>query len=227
MTDSACQVRSGYLPSAISWSSAPGPGRYSLPSLRARDWLDRGRRPGRGLRRRGAVDPCGHLRRGPAAAVPGQRPGHAQPVGHPDQPAVQRGRNTGSPVPVLAAGAGRRPSRPGAHRRDPARRHRRIGHPRQGAARPSRLRSGGSRRPASARGLARCDSAIPPGPGVRPPGAANPGAGPDLGGRGGLRGRDLRDRRRLHPGPHPDRIGPASRRGRSRCPGLHVRDIGA
>ena len=38
----------------------------------------------------------GHFGRGAAAAVPGQRARHAQPGGHPDQPAVQRGRHAGA-----------------------------------------------------------------------------------------------------------------------------------
>jgi hypothetical protein len=72
---------------------------------------------------------------------------HAQPVGHPDQPAVQRSRHARRAVPVLAAGTDRRPARPGAHRRGP----RRIGHPRRAAAQPTGLRPGGRRGPGPAR----------------------------------------------------------------------------
>ncbi len=45
-------------------------------------------------------------------------------------------------------------------------------------------------------------------------------------GSGGLRGRDLRDRRRFDPGPHPDRDRTTAERGRARRAGLHVRDLG-
>jgi hypothetical protein len=63
--------------------------------------------------------------------------------------------------------------------------------------------------------------------GAGPPGAADPGSrarGP--GRRGGLRRRDLRHRRRIDPGAHPARDGPQGIGGRSRRPGVHVRDLG-
>ena len=54
------------------------------------------------------------------------------------------------------------------------------------------------------------------------PGSRTGGAGR----RRGVRGRDLRDRRRLDPGTGPDRVGPQADRGRSRRAGRHVRDLG-
>ena len=44
--------------------------------------------------------------------------------------------------------------------------------------------------------------------------------------RRGVRGRDLRDRRRRVPGTGPDRVGPQAVRGRPGRAGLHVRDLG-
>ena len=121
---------------------------------RAGHWLDRGRGPGRGVPDRGGHHSGRDFRRGAPAAVSGQRAGHAQPVGDPDQPAVQRRRDTRGAVPLLAAGTDRRAAGPGAHRRDPARRHRRIVHPGQADPRPARLRPGGRRRPDPAGHLA-------------------------------------------------------------------------
>ena len=141
-------------------------GRLVWPGARRR--VDRGRGPGGGLRHRRCGHARGHLRRGPAAPVPGQRAGHAQPGRHPDQPALQRGLDPRGAVPVLAAGPDRRPPGPGAHRRDPARRDRRIGHPRRAAARRPRLRPDGQPRSCcrSASGWPRPG---PPATATRPP----------------------------------------------------------
>ncbi len=193
------------------------------PGVRA--WLDRSRRAGGGICHCGAGDPGGDLGCGAAAAISGQRAGHTEPGGHTHQPALQRGRHPGSAVPVLAAGTDRRPPGPGAHRRDPARRHRRVGHPGQPAARPSGLRPGGRRGAAPPRDLAGAD---PPSAArrTRPPGTADPGTGPGrAGGPRGLRRRYLRDRRRLDPGTDPDRVRQARSRGRPGRPGVHVRDL--
>jgi len=61
------------------WSSLDLDLMACLPWLRAAGWLDRTRRSARGLPDLGADHACGDLRRGPAAAVPGQRAGHAGP----------------------------------------------------------------------------------------------------------------------------------------------------
>ena len=59
------------------------------------------------------------------------------------------------------------------------------------------------------------------------PGPADPGPRADgPGRRRGVRGRDLRDRRRRVPGAGPDRVGPQAVRGRPGRAGLHVRDLG-
>lgn len=66
-------------------------------------------------------------------------------------------------VPVLATGPDRRPSRPGAHRRNRARRHRRIGHPGRIAARTQGVRPDSRGGAAAARCLAGCHHPRPPG----------------------------------------------------------------
>jgi len=130
------------------------------------------------------------------------RAGHAGPVGHPDQPAVQRRLGTRRGVPVLAAGPGRWPPGPGAHRQDRARRHRRIRACSTWWSPPSRCRWG--------TWLTL----------TRPARQDDPGRGADgIGRRRGMRGRDLRDRRRRVPGPGPDRVRPQAVRGRPRRPG--------
>ena len=157
--------------------------------------------PARGLRDRRDRYPGRHLRRGPAAAIPGQRARHAQPGRHPDEPALQRHRHPGRPVPVPSAAPDRRPPGPAAHRRDRARRHRRIGHPRRTDPRPEDLRSGRIRRPAPARGVAHRHQADPASR-PRPPAASHSFPGPDRAGLPGrLRRRHLRHRRWLNPGP--------------------------
>jgi uncharacterized protein len=58
--------------------------------------MDCGGGPARGLRDRRDRYPGRHLRRGPAAAVPGQRARHAHPGHHADEPALQRRRYQGA-----------------------------------------------------------------------------------------------------------------------------------
>ena len=128
--------------------SAGGQRRLSWPGVR--DRMDRACGLARGLRYRRDRYPGRDLRRGPAAALPGQRARHAQPGRHAHEPALQRYCHPWGSIPVPAAAPGRRPPGPAAHRRDPARRHRRIGHPRRTNPRPEDLRSGRIRRPASA-----------------------------------------------------------------------------
>ena len=131
----------------------------------------------------------------------------------------------GAVYPVPAAAPDRRPPGPAAHRRDPARRDRRIGHPRRTDPRPEDLRSGGIRRPAPARGVAHRHQADPAGR-PRPPVASHSLPGPDRAGLPGrLRRRHLRHRRRLHPGSGPDRHRPPGGRRRACRPGLDLRDL--
>ena len=74
----------------------------------AAQWLDRARRSGCGSPDLGADHACGDFRRGPAAAAPGPRAGHARPLRHPDQPAVHRRLH--SRRAVTGTGGGARPA---------------------------------------------------------------------------------------------------------------------
>ncbi len=112
--------------------------------------------------------------------------GYAQPVCDTDQPVVQRGRNSRSAVPVLAAAPDGRSPGPGAHRRDIARGHRRVGYPGGAVARTSCLRLGDIGRADAAGCLAGVVPSSSPAR-VRPPGPADPRPSPcGLGGRGGV-----------------------------------------
>ena len=156
---------------------------------------------------------------GPPGRPDGQTPslgvlGTPGPSVTPDQPAVQRRLDTRRGVPVLAAGPGRWPPGPGAHRQDRARRHRRIGHSRRLLPGP--------------RVFDLVVAAVPLPLGIwltltRPARPDDPGRGADgIGRRRGMRGRDLRDRRRRVPGPGPDRVRPQAVRGRPRRPGYSM-----
>jgi hypothetical protein len=197
-----------------------------LAWLCAGGWLDGGRCPGCGLCHRAGGDSRGHFGCRASAAVSGRGAGDAEPGHHADQPGVQRGRDSGCAVPLLAAGADGRAPGPGPHRRDAARCHRRIGHPGGTAHRRGRLRRGDRGSPDPAGLLAGADPptcrgyARSPGPGDPGSGAGGPGR------RGGLYWRDLRDRRRRDLGACADRVGPAGIGGCSCRTGLHVRDLG-
>ncbi len=67
------------------------------------------RRGAAGLHRRARDDAGRRLRRGAAAAGPGQRAGRRQPRRHADQPALQRRRSTGRAAALRPRAAARRP----------------------------------------------------------------------------------------------------------------------
>jgi uncharacterized membrane protein YfcA len=71
--------------------------------------MDRACGPARSLRDRRDRYPGRDLRRGPAAALPGQRARHAQPGRHAHEPALQRYCHPRGSIPVQAAAPGRRP----------------------------------------------------------------------------------------------------------------------
>ena len=192
----------------------------------AGDWLDGGSCPGGGLCHRAGGDSCGYFWCGAAAAVSGRSAGDAGPGHHADQPGVQRHRDPRGAIPLLAARTDRRAPGPGAHRRDAARCHRRVGHPGGVAARRGRLCRGGRGGLDPAGLLAGADPAVHRGC-ARPPGPGDPGSGAGgPGRRGGLCRRNLRHRRRSDLGTCPDRVGPTGTGGGSGCAGLHVRDLG-
>ena len=106
---------------------------------RAGHWLDRGRGPGRGVPDRARND-SGPYFRG-VLLLPFQ----VSVLGTPSPSVTPTNLlynviATPGAVPVLAAGTDRRAAGPGAHRRDAARRRRRIVHPGQADPRPPRLR---------------------------------------------------------------------------------------
>src|ERR1017187_3761098 len=101
----------------------------------ARERLAWGRATGGGLRQRRAVPPRRDL--GAVLLLPFQVSGLGtpSPAVTPAKPALQRGRRSRRSLRLLAAGTDRRSARPGAHRRNLARRHRRLGHPGRTATR--------------------------------------------------------------------------------------------
>ena len=187
--------------------------------------MDRGCGPARGFRDRRDRYPAGMSRRGPATAIsvsacsarlarPSRRPTCSATSSPP-----------GCPVPAPSTAPDRRPPSPAAHRRDPARRRRGIGHPRRTDPRPDNLRSGRIGRPAPGRGVAHRHQASPASR-PRQPTASHCLPGPDRAGLPRrLRGRHLRHRRRLNPVPGLISAGRPGHRRRACGSRLHLRNL--